>query len=79
MQMYFIQIYFHLLWSGNKFAYYFVCISKYFVDPTRNMSYKGKQDSEKIESVKIRRNLKANYKSLTINSNLLHFNFTKLR
>ena len=43
------------------------------------MSYKGKQDSEKIETVKIRRNLKANYKSLTIKSNLLHFNFTKLR
>ena len=57
--------------------YRFFLYFRTFVDPTRNVNYKGKQNSEKIQRVKVRLNLKANYVSLTINRNLLYFNFTK--
>ena len=44
-----------------------------------NMNYKGMQNTEKIQGVKmIRLNLKANG-SLTISSNLFYLNFTKSR
>ena len=43
-----MQIYFHLLWSENKFTDFFVFPN--FADPTRNVNYKGKQNSEKIQS-----------------------------
>ena len=43
------------------------------------MNYNEKENSEKIERVKVRLNLKTNDISLTINSNLLYFNFTKSR
>ena len=33
--MYFMQLYSHLLWSGNKFADFVV----FFVDPTRSVNY----------------------------------------
>ena len=62
----------------------FVCISDFLVHPTLNGNYKGRQNSEKIQSVKkIRLNLRANdinqmirlnlkeTISLTITSNLL--------
>ena len=32
----------------------FCCISEFFIDPTRNVNYEGKQNSEKIQRVKIR-------------------------
>ena len=77
--MYFMQIYFHVLWSGNKFTDFF-CISEFFVDPTHNVNYKGKQNSENILKVKmIKVNLKANNLSLTICGNFLYFIFTKSR
>ena len=46
-----------------------------FVDPTRNVNYKAKQNSGKTQRVKTY--LKVNYISLTISSNLLYFNFIK--
>ena len=55
------------------------CISNFFADPTRNLNYKGKQNSEKLQSVKIRLNLKANDINLNIRSNLLYFNFANSR
>ena len=54
-------------------------IFEFFVDPTHHVNQKGKQNSEKIQRVKIRLNLKTNDISMTINSNLLYFNFTKSR
>ena len=48
-------------------------------DPTRNVNYQEKQNSEKIQIVKIRLSLKTNGISLTISSNLLYFNFAKSR
>ena len=59
--------------------YRFCSISEFFVDPTRNVNYIEKQNSEKIQRVKIRLNLKTNGISLIISSNLLCFNFTKSR
>ena len=59
--------------------YRFCRISEFFVDPTRNVNYIEKQNSEKIQRVKIRLNLKTNDISLIISSNLLCFNFTKSR
>ena len=59
--------------------YRFCRISEFFVDPTRNVNYIEKQNSEKIQRVKIRLNLKTNGISLIISSNLLCFNFTKSR
>ena len=59
----------------NKFTDVF--IFSVFLDPTSSVTYKGKQDSEKIQRVKIRLNLKANYIGLTISSNDLYFNFPK--
>ena len=52
IQMYFIKIYFYLLWSGInlQILWYF----RIFVEPTRNVNYKGKQNCEKIQRVKIR-------------------------
>ena len=38
--------------------YRFCRISEFFVDTTRNVNYKEKQNSEKIERVKITLNLK---------------------
>ena len=56
----------------------FFCISEFCFDPTHNLNYKGKRNSEKIQRVKmIRLNLNVNNISLSIGSNLLHFNFTK--
>ena len=52
---------------------------EFFVDPTRNVNYQEKQNSEKIQRVKIRLSLKTNNVILTISSNLLYFNFTKSR
>ena len=77
--MYFMHIYFHLLWSENKFTDF--RFSEFFVDPTRNVNYNDieNQNSEKIQRVKIRSNLKTNDISLIITSNLLYFNFTKSR
>ena len=49
--MYFKQIYFHLLWSGNKFADSFR-ISEFFVDPTHNVNYKEKQNTEIFQRIK---------------------------
>ena len=71
-----MQIYFHFLWSENLqiLLYFWV-----FVNPARNMHYIDKQNSEKIQRVKIRLNLKTNDISLIISSNLLYFNFTKSR
>ena len=43
------------------------------------MIYIEKQNSEKIQTVKIILNLKTNDIGLIISSNLLYFNFTKLR
>ena len=43
------------------------------------MIYIEKQNSEKIQTVKIRLNLKTNDIGLIISSNLLYFNFTKSR
>ena len=57
--------------------YRFFRISEFFVDPTRSVNCQEKQNSEKIERVKIRLSLKTNDIYLTINSNLLYFNFTK--
>ena len=74
--MYFMLIYFYLLLSGNKFtvSLYFLI----FVDPSRIVvNHKGKQNSEKIQRVKIRPSFKANDISMTISSNLLYFNFAK--
>ena len=73
--MYFMLIYFYLLLSGNKFT-----VSLYlliFVDPPRIVNHKGKQNSEKIQRVKIRPSFKANDISMTVSSNLLYFNFAK--
>ena len=64
---------FHFLWFAKK-------IIDLFVDPTHNLNYKGKQNSEKIQRVKMTKlNLKANDICLTIISNLLYFHFTKSR
>ena len=73
--MYFMLIYFYLLLSGNKFtvSLYFLI----FVDPSRIVNHKGKQNSEKTQRVKIRPSFKANDISMTISSNLLHFNVAK--
>ena len=46
-----------------------------FVDPSCKMSYKGKQN-EKIQRVKVRLSLKANYIRLTISSNLKFYKVT---
>ena len=74
--MYFMQILtFYDLGINLKIFLYF----RIFADPTRNMNYKGKENSEKIQRVKVRFILKANYISLTISSNRLFFNFTKSR
>ena len=43
----------------------FCRISEFFVDPTRNVNYKEKQNSEKIQRVTIRLNLKTNAIILT--------------
>ena len=50
--MYFTQMYFHFydLVINLQFFLYF----RIFVDPPRNVNYKGKQNSEKIQRVKIR-------------------------
>ena len=53
-----------------KWIYRFCSISEFFVDPTRNVNYIEKQNSEKIQRVKIRLNLKTNDISLIISSNL---------
>ena len=74
--MYLMQIYFHFLWSENLQILLYFWI---FVNPARNMNYLDKQNSEKIQRVKIRLNLKTNDISLIISSNLLYFNFTKSR
>ena len=51
-----------------------------FVDPTHNLNYKGKKNSEKIQRVKMTKlNLKVNDISLSIISDLLYFHFTKSR
>ena len=50
-----------------------------FIDPTRDVNYNGKQNSEKIQRVNARHSSKANFVSLTISKNLLYFNFTKSR
>ena len=52
-----------------KWIYRFCSISEFFVDPTRNVNYIEKQNSEKIQTVKIRLNLKTNDISLIISSN----------
>ena len=71
-----MQICFHFLWSENLqiLSYFWI----FFVDLTRNVNYIEKQNSEKIQRVKIRLNLKTDI-SLIISSNLLYFNFTKSR
>ena len=61
-----------------KWIYRFCSISEFFVDPTRNVNYIEKQNSEKIQRVKIWVNLKTDV-SLIISSTLLYFNFTKSR
>ena len=38
--MHFMELYFHIFWSGS------FCISEFFVDPTHNVNYKGKQNSD---------------------------------
>ena len=45
----------------------------FFVDPTRNVNYQEKQNSEKIQRVMIRLSVKTNDINLTISSNLLYF------
>ena len=62
-----------------KLIYKFFRISEFFVDPTRNVNFIEKQNSGKIQIVKIRLNLKTDDISLIITSNLLYFNFTKSR
>ena len=59
--------------------YRFCRISEFFVDLTRNVNYIEKQNSEKIQRVQIRLNLKTNDIGLIINSNLVYCNFTKSR
>ena len=73
--MYFMQIYFHLLWSGNKFTDFVVFLN--FLS-TLHAAWIMKK-SKKIQRVRIRLSLKTNDVSLAISSNLLFFNFTKLR
>ena len=46
---------------------------EFFVDPTRNVNYQEKQNSEKIQRVMIRLSVKTNDINLTISSNLLYF------
>ena len=70
--MYFMQIYFHYLWSE---IYRFCRISEFFVDLTRNVNYIEKQNSEKNQD----KTQFENKLSLIISSNLLYFNFTKSR
>ena len=55
--------------------YRFCRISEFFVDLTRNVNLIEKQNSEKIQRVKISLNLKTNDIILLISSNLLYFNF----
>ena len=62
-----------------EYIYRFCRISEFFVDPTRNVNYKEKQNSEKIQRVKIRLSSKTNDVSLTISSKLSYFRFTKSR
>ena len=73
--MYFMQAYFHLLWSGNKFTDFVVFLN--FLS-TLHAAWIMKK-SKKIQRVRIRLSLKTNDVSLAISSNLLFFNFTKLR
>ena len=73
--MYFMQAYFHLLWSGNKFTDFVVFLN--FLS-TLHAAWIIKK-SKKIQRVRMRLSLKTNDVSLAISSNLLFFNFTKLR
>ena len=57
----------------------FCLISEFFVDPTRNVNYIEKQNSEKIHRVEISLDLKTDDISVIISSNLLYLNFTKSR
>ena len=75
--MQFMQIYFHLFWFGINLQillYFWI-----FVDPTPNLNYQEKQNSEKIQRVKKRLSLKTNDISLTISNNILYSNFMKSR
>ena len=72
-----MEIYFYLLWYENNFTGFLYF--RNFIDPTRDVNYNGKQNSEKIQRVNARHNSKANFVSLTISKNLLYFNFTKSR
>ena len=56
--MYFMQIYFHLLWSENKFTDFVVFLN--FLLTLNATWIIENQNSEKIQRVKIRLNLKAN-------------------
>ena len=77
IQMYFMQIFFHLLSSANKLTDLFVFpIFLFTLHATRTI--KRSEILRKFR-VKIRPNFKANDISITISSNLLYFNFTKLR
>ena len=67
------------LFMVKQCIYLFILNSEFFVDPTRNVNYIGKQNSEKIQRVMMGLNLKTNDISLIISSNLLCFNFTKSR
>ena len=69
-----MQIYFRLLWSGNRFIDFAVFLI-FFVD----VNYQENENFEKIQNVKIRLSLKTNDISLTITSNLLYFNFINSR
>ena len=71
--MYFMQIYFHVLWSGNKFTDFFV-FPNFLLTLHTTWTIKEKKSWEDSKL-----NLKAKKLNLTVSSNLLCFNFTKLR
>ena len=73
IQMYLMQIYFYLLWFGNKFTDFFV-FSKFLLALHTRWNVNNVKFWENTKF-----NLKAKNFSLTMRRNLLYFNFTKPR
>ena len=76
--MCFMQIYFHLLWSGNKFTDFIVFLN-FLSTLHATWIIRKTKILRRFQRVKIRLSLKTNDVSLAISSGLLYFNFTKSR
>ena len=76
--MCFMQIYFHLLWSGNKFTDFIVFLN-FLSTLHATWIIRKTKILRRFQRVKIRLSLKTNDISLAISSGLLYFNFTKSR